>query len=72
MKDSLKASMIDRSEKITIDTPYGTIESDSGNHLIDIATILIIILFCALLKFKGLSLLKNLFKNKPDKDKYPR
>jgi|LULS01.1.fsa_nt_gb hypothetical protein len=72
MKDSLKSLTKDRPEKITIDTPYGTIESDSGNHLIDIATILIIILFCALLKFKGLSLLKNLFRNKSDKDKYPR
>ena len=28
-----------QSEKITIDTPYGTIESDSGNHMVDIITI---------------------------------
>lgn len=64
-----KKETIDKTEKIAIDTPYGTIESDSGNHLIDIATILIIILFCVLLKFKGLSLIKNLFKNKNDKEK---
>ena len=37
-------------EKITIDTPYGTIESDSGNHFVDVATILVIILSCVALK----------------------
>ena len=40
-----------QSEKITIDTPYGTIEADSGNHFVDVATILVIILSCAALKF---------------------
>ena len=49
----------ERQEKILIDTPYGTIESDSGNHLIDIATVVFIILVCALLKFK---VLKSMFK----------
>jgi len=48
-------------ERISIDTPYGTIESDSGNHLIDVATVVFIILICALLKFKGALLLKNMF-----------
>ena len=38
-------------EKIIIDTPYGTIESDSGNHFVDIATVLVIILSCAALKY---------------------
>ena len=52
----------ERSEKITIETPYGTIESDSGNHFLDIATILIIILFCGLLKFKGALIVKKIFK----------
>jgi len=51
----------ERQEKITIDTPYGTIESDSGNHLVDVATVVFIILICALLKFKGALLLKNMF-----------
>ena len=37
-------------EKITIETPYGTIESDSGNHFVDVATVLVIILSCAALK----------------------
>ena len=37
-------------EKITIETPYGTIESDSGNHFVDVATILVIILSCVALK----------------------
>ena len=52
----------DRQDKITIDTPYGTIESDSGNHLVDIATVVFIILVCVLLKFKGALLLKSMFK----------
>ena len=51
----------DRQEKISIETPYGTIESDSGNHLVDIATVVFIILVCALLKFKGALLLKKVF-----------
>ena len=36
----------ERQEKILIDTPYGTIESDSGNHLIDVATVVFIIIVC--------------------------
>ena len=54
----------ERQEKILIDTPYGTIESDSGNHLIDIATVVFIIIVCALLKFKGALLLKSMLKKK--------
>ena len=49
----------ERQERISIETPYGTIESDSGNHLVDIATVDFIILVCALLKFK---VLKRIFK----------
>jgi len=52
----------ERQDKITIDTPYGTIESDSGNHFVDIGTIVLIILVCAILKFKGALLLKKMFK----------
>ena len=51
----------ERQDKITIDTPYGTIESDSGNHLVDIGTVVLIILVCAILKFKGALLLKRVF-----------
>ena len=40
----------ERQEKISIETPYGTIESDSGNHLVDIGTVVLIILVCALFK----------------------
>ena len=40
-----------RQEKITIEAPYGTIESDSGNHLVDLATVFLIILVCAALKY---------------------
>ena len=52
----------ERQEKISIETPYGTIESDSGKHFLDIATIVIIILVCAILKFKGALLIKRMFK----------
>ena len=51
-----------RQEKISIETPYGTIESDSGNHFIDIATVVFIILICALLKLKGALLLNRILK----------
>ena len=51
----------ERQDKISIETPYGTIESDSGNHLVDVATIVFIILVCVLLKFKGVLLLKRMF-----------
>jgi len=51
----------ERQDKISIETPYGTIESDSGNHLVDVATILVIISFCVFLKFKGALLLKKMF-----------
>jgi len=54
-----KTAVRERQEKISIETPYGTIESDSGNHLVDIATVVFIILVCALLKFK---VLKKIFK----------
>tara|TARA_R100000656_G_scaffold13152_1_gene13613 strand:- start:4143 stop:4325 length:183 start_codon:yes stop_codon:yes gene_type:complete len=49
--DSLKAFRQEPSKKITIETPYGTIESDSGNHFVDVATILVIILSCVALKY---------------------
>ena len=48
-----KKALKERQEKIKIETPYGTIESDSGNHLVDIGTVVLIIVVCALLKFKG-------------------
>ena len=51
----------ERQDKISIETPYGTIESDSGNHFVDIATVVFIILVCALLKLKGALLLKKMF-----------
>jgi|TARA_R100001530_G_scaffold2475_1_gene4066 hypothetical protein len=57
-----KKVIMERQDKVLIETPYGTIESDSGNHLIDIATVVFIILVCALLKFKGALLLKSMIK----------
>ena len=59
-----KKVIVERQDRILIDTPYGTIESDSGNHLIDIATVVFIVLVCALLKFKGALLLKNMLMKK--------
>ena len=37
-------------ERVKIETPIGSIESDSGNHLIDIATIVVIISFYLIIK----------------------
>ena len=45
-----KKAIRERQEKISIETPYGTIESDSGNHFVDIATVLLIIVACGALK----------------------
>ena len=56
-----KKIISERQERISIETPYGTIESDSGNHLVDIATVVFIILVCVLLKLKGALLLKKMF-----------
>ena len=42
--DSTKVLKQKVSEKIRIETPVGAIESDSGNHLIDGLTVVIIIL----------------------------
>ena len=56
-----KKIISERQERISIETPYGTIESDSGNHLVDIVTVVFIILVCVLLKLKGALLLKKMF-----------
>ena len=34
---------MNKPQKIKIETPVGSIESDSGNHLVDMGTILIIV-----------------------------
>ena len=38
------------SQRVKIDTPIGSIESDSGNHFIDIATVIFIILLYFIIK----------------------
>ena len=38
------------SKKVRIETPLGNIESDSGNHLVDIATILFIVVMYFVIK----------------------
>ena len=37
-------------QRVKIDTPIGSIESDSGNHFIDIATVIFIILLYFIIK----------------------
>ena len=40
------------SKKVRIETPLGNIESDSGNHLVDVGTvILILLIFFVMRKF---------------------
>ena len=34
---------MNKTQKVRIETPMGTIESDSGNHLLDIGTVIIVI-----------------------------
>ena len=33
---------MNKTKKVRIETPMGTIESDSGNHLVDVGTVLIL------------------------------
>ena len=42
---------MNKTQKIKIETPIGTIESDSGNHFLDIASVIFIII-CILLTKK--------------------
>ena len=37
-------------KRVKLDTPIGSIESDSGNHLVDIATILFIVVMYFVIK----------------------
>ena len=48
--DSTKVLKQKVSEKIRIETPIGAIESDSGNHLIDGLTVVILILILFAIK----------------------
>ena len=41
---------MNKTESIKLETPMGTIESDSGNHLIDIGTIVLLVLVLAAIK----------------------
>tara|TARA_Y100001973_G_scaffold106632_1_gene185963 strand:- start:832 stop:978 length:147 start_codon:yes stop_codon:yes gene_type:complete len=44
--------MIKQTKKMKVETPMGVIESDSGNHLVDVASIVFII--ACILIFKKL------------------
>ena len=33
---------MNKTQKVRIETPMGTIESDSGNHLVDVGTVLML------------------------------
>ena len=50
INDSTKILKPKVSEKIRIETPIGAIESDSGNHLIDGFTVVILILILFAIK----------------------
>ena len=41
---------MNKTQRIKIETPIGSIESDSGNHYTDIVTVLGVIVFFMLLK----------------------
>ena len=44
VSDSTKTFEHKSLEKIRIETPMGAIESDSGNHMTDVSTVLILVL----------------------------
>ena len=49
---SILPSATPKTKSVKVETPFGGIESDSGNHLVDIGTVLIIIvLFFGIRKF---------------------
>jgi hypothetical protein len=33
---------MNKTQRVRIETPIGTVESDSGNHLVDVGTVLIL------------------------------
>ena len=37
-------------ESVKVETPFGSIESDSGNHIMDVATVVGVVLLFMLLK----------------------
>ena len=39
-----KQEKINSTQRVKIETPIGSIESDSGNHLLDIGTVIIVII----------------------------
>ena len=41
---------MNETKKVKLETPMGTIESDSGNHLMDIASVMLIIICVAMFK----------------------
>ena len=41
---------MNKTQKVRIETPIGTIESDSGNHLVDIGTVLGFVVFLYLIR----------------------
>ena len=41
---------MNKTESVKLETPIGSIESDSGSHLIDIATIVFVISFYLIIK----------------------
>jgi hypothetical protein len=60
VSDSIKIFEHKVSEKIRIETPVGAIESDSGNHMMDGLTIVILILAL----YTGKKIVDKYFKKK--------
>ena len=40
---------MNKTQKVRIETPIGAIESDSGNHLVDISTVVLLTFFLYLI-----------------------
>ena len=41
---------MNKTQRVRIETPIGTVESDSGNHLVDIGTVLGFVVFLYLIR----------------------
>jgi len=41
---------MNKTERFKIETPIGSVESDSGNHLMDIASVMLIIICVAMFR----------------------
>jgi len=59
MSDSLIHEEMPMPKKIRLEIPVGAIESDSGNHIVDV----VFIVFIVLILYAGKKAIDNLFNN---------